>query len=450
MEVEVKMMKRITLVLVVVMGWSVISLAQGEEELLSLVYERPYPGQDITRSLKKAEQVEYFPLFLVEDDFSSEEVKTLGLKTRLKDEKKALAICYPKVVLVEKGEKGIGKSPEEELLFLDKFGQIKKTYKLKHGIEVEWSKNQKYLCLYDISDISENKRKVVILDANGNELWSYREAPLAGCEVSPNGDYVIEYPDCEYASSDELWLHSRQGKKKINLPSNLGPYVDICENGEYFAVSSGEYLILFDKKGNELWQREGNSPDQPYFLKNEFIGIASDDLRGDEWITYFWLYDIKGNLLWKNKAFVSIEAVYYAEEEGRVYVLSGWGYFFCFDIVSGKLVTKYSAKEAPPFISSHKFFEGKPNPATNPLCPNWGGIITNRDGSKIITFDCRKEEDYPERVELFDKELRRLEQKEYPDNYIKITNRWEPVIKFSKDNLLSIMTNDGLKVYEVK
>ncbi|MFH1563451.1 MAG: hypothetical protein ABIF11_08585 [Nitrospirota bacterium] len=123
------MRKRIFLGLVVVLVcvgyYSLVSFAQDKEEILSLVYQRPYPEMEKTKALK--EEVEYSPLFLEEAEFTAKEMPALS-KFMTKSKKQSVSICYPKVVLLKKGEEGIGKVPECELLFLDKFGKITKRY----------------------------------------------------------------------------------------------------------------------------------------------------------------------------------------------------------------------------------------------------------------------------------------------------------------------------------
>lgn len=444
-----KMFKRIFLglvMLVIVIISRLDVLAQDKEEILSLVYERPYPDVKVTRGLKATEEVEYTPLFLEEGEFSEKESKTLGLKANLKGKNKTVSICYPKVVIKETPKK-----EEKELLFLDKFGKVKKRYLLPDWVHIQWSENNKYLCVEKSTygDYREGTQRVkrTILDAEGNELWNYEDSPADDFYVSPTGDYVIEIPDCDYGRRDEMTIHYQRGKdKELILPSNITHYVDFSENGEYFCVTTGACLLLFDKHGNELWRRKGGGfgTEDPYFLKNEFIGAISSGIIGDENISDFYLYDIKGNLLWKNRVFLSIQDVYYLESEGKVYVLSGWGHFYLFDIKTGQLLAKYSDENAPTYKPASKGI-------SNPLAPKWRGIIVNPDLSKIITLAVRSAyyEGDTERVDIFNKNLKKLGQREYPDKYIKV-NFYEPVIKFSRDNLLAIMTKGGLEIYEVK
>ncbi|MEW6606898.1 MAG: hypothetical protein AB1414_05520 [bacterium] len=430
------MCKRIFLGLIIigVCGVSVLAQDKDKEDPLSLVYEQVYPEFEKTKDLK---EVEYTPLFLTEGKFSAQEVKTIGIKTNLKGEKKTLSMCYPKVVLKEVND-------EKELLFLDKLGKIIKRYPLEWE-DVFWSENKKYLCFY-------RDKKIVVIDSEGKELWSYKYLPISDIHVSPNGDYVIEEPDVDYGGYDEIEIHYQTGKhKKIELPpTGLPFYLDISENGEYFCVTIGAYLLLFDKYGKEMWRREGGfGREYCYFLKNEFIGAMNHQVIGDEEITYFNLFDIKGNLLWRNRVFSAVEDVCYLKDEGKVYVLSAWGHFFLFDVKNGKLLAKYSDENAPVF--KPPLFSGKGIWAPSPLAPNWRGIIINPNFDRIITHDLRKYyyKGETERVELFDKDLRKLGQKEYPRESIKI-NFLEPVIRFSNDNLLSIMTKEGLKTYEIK
>jgi len=435
------MFKRIFLGLVVVGIWSLSVFAQDKEEILSLVYERPYPDQEKARALR--EEVEYQPLFLVEGEFSQEEVKTLGMKTKIKGKKQSISMCYPKVILLKKGEQGIGKSPETELLFLDKFGKVGKRY-LIDSEDVFWSENNKYLCVY-------KDKKIIVLDAEGKELWSYKYSPIAGIEVSPSGDYVIEEPDVDWGGYGEMILrYQNNGYKKIDLNCILPFYIDFSEDGEYFCVTSGLHLILFDKYGKELWKKEeGFGREYPYFLKNKFIGAMANTVVGDEDITYFYLYDINGNLLWKNKVFLSVQDICYLEEEGRIYVLSDWGHFFCFDVKSGELLAKYSDKHAPTFFPSWKAVSsGKQKTPSDHFLSNWRGIFVKPDHSKVFTFAFPKGK--PNRLDSFDKNLKEMEQNELHIKDIKYSPQLNLIVKFSKDNLLSIMTKEGLKTYEVK
>ncbi|MDI6736008.1 MAG: hypothetical protein QME42_07435 [bacterium] len=448
------MFKRKFLGLVIVGICGLAAWAEGEEDLLSLIYERPYLEQKKARVLK--EPVEYNPLFLVEGEFSQTEAKTLGMKLKAtKEEKKTISMCYPKVILLKKGEQGIGKSPKQELLFLDKFGKEEKRVKMETDwADVFWSKNNKYLCVYAISKsrISKEKDKSTVFDANGNELWSFEGYPAAGYLVSPNGDYVIEMPDIDYGGGFCIVLHYANGKSKtIDLGDVVGSrpygyYWDISENGEYFAVIIDRYLILFNKEGEALWKREGAfGRELLFFLKNQFIGAVDSRDIGDENVTEFCLYDINGNLLWKNKVFMSVQDVYYIEEEGRIYVISGWGHIFCFDVKSGELLAKYSDENAPNVFYRNP--EKRPSNKSKKLLPNFRGIFITLDCSKIFTLACMK---VPQLC-FFEKGLKNLKEKKLSENPFELAGAGgDPIVKFSGSSYLTIMTKEGLRIYEVK
>jgi len=453
------MFKRIFLGLVVIGIWSLSAFAQDKEEILSLVYQRPYPEMEKTKALKG--KIEYTPLLLEEAEFTAEEIPALS-KFITKSKKQAVSMCYPKVMIKETEE--LKAKEKKELLFLDKLGNVEKRVVISDCASIRLSKNKKYLLVdvdsykagsdpYNPFDITIT---TAIFDVEGNKLWSFKDSP-SGMWVSPTAEYVITHPGIEWGCEDELNIRYKTGEhKEISLSDIIHqgstPYhLDISDNGEYFCVVSAGYLILFDKHGKVIWKKEnGFGAEPPYFLKNDFIGAISWERSGNELITYFYLYDINGNLLWKNKIFVSVEGVYFVEEERKIYIISGWGHFFLFDIKTGNLLAKYTDDNAGTFFSNLKGVLAR-------FAPHWRGIIPNSDFSRIIT-SASPEWESIERIEIFDKNLRKIGQKEYPvkrdkhgfvDGYIKryIGN---PTAKFSKDNLLSIMTKEGSDVYEIK
>ncbi len=50
---------------------------------------------------------------------------------------------------------------------------------------------------FSLSPTVYKDKKIIVLDAEGTELWSYKYFPITSILVSPSGDYVIEQSDHE-------------------------------------------------------------------------------------------------------------------------------------------------------------------------------------------------------------------------------------------------------------
>jgi hypothetical protein len=259
-----------------------------------------------------------------EAEMTVKEARKRGMKGL--EKRKAMEIVkvqYPKVVVLGKRVKyteDYEELHETSINFFDKNGKKKKEIFLQQSLPdrdygramVGISKNRKYLAIYTpvvttpielrgkITDWEESgyiKNDTVIMDTEGNKLWSVVLECSGNPHISSNGKYIVDI-DVGGELDGPSVIYNENGMVKEIWA--LGCFaVDFSKDGSWFAVITERRhdLIVFDEKGNELWKKRnfGEGWDS-----EKCLNISEDDIITiifgmNQDIKY--RFDKKGNLI---------------------------------------------------------------------------------------------------------------------------------------------------------
>lgn len=231
--------------------------------------------------------------------------------------------------------------------------------------KVSISVNQKKVVTREI----EKDAKEIFIDLNWQKGRKYRVEITLRSESSPlvtvcqapekPSALVLASLDLEDVDPHELWDYCY-----------IGGIVAISPTGDYLAVGSEKgYLRLLDMgKGRPLWSRrigEGRivamafSPDGRYLA----MGEQSRD-------AFLYLYDIKGQLLWKFKASADVGTIKPGQAKYHLPVVNS----LVFGSHDGKLRIYLVARHYLGFLNKHYCFRGKVyclDPKTGRIIWSW-------------------------------------------------------------------------------
>lgn len=181
---------------------------------------------------------------------------------------------------------------------------------------------------------------IYFFDLEGNLVWKYPlKGEVFGIDVSDDGEYVaaccLSNPDETYAGKGmlngkgdmEVFLFNKYGELQWKAPQQNYPWeVRISPNNKYVAVGeSGGDTYLYDIKGNLIWKKhdeEINRSGQIFFSADSskiFVGTEP----------YLFLFDIDGNLLWRTNigSFpYHTDGMYVSEDSTRIVTVSDFGF----------------------------------------------------------------------------------------------------------------------------
>ncbi|MCD6115172.1 PQQ-binding-like beta-propeller repeat protein [bacterium] len=153
-----------------------------------------------------------------------------------------------------------------------------------------------------------DNNEIILLDKEGNKVWSFKTKNdwIEGVAISEN-DYIAA------VSGYYIYLFSKDSNKPLwsfceicDVPQvTMAPFngVDISANGQYLAATLQTTLYFFEITSEKpLWQKslEANAIGVAVSENGEYIavGLGNTEGKGDKII----LFDKKGNLLWEYKA----------------------------------------------------------------------------------------------------------------------------------------------------
>jgi hypothetical protein len=203
-----------------------------------------------------------------------------GLEQRRADEK--IRVRYPKVVMVSDKEtiKKYKEALIESIKFFDSSGKLKKEIPVQKYIpkkrspgSVGISDNEKYLWINTPTkeDKGISRVSTVVFDSDGKRLWGF-EHNSASMYLSPNGEYIVGFPDLECGECPIL-VYNKNGKILEEIGKDDQSYdIAFSKDGSYFAVRvikidwemetnihinrQSADLLVIDDQGNELWRKE--------------------------------------------------------------------------------------------------------------------------------------------------------------------------------------------------
>lgn len=154
-----------------------------------------------------------------------------------------------------------------------------------------------------------DNNEIILLDKEGNELWTYPTGydAVADVAISKNGEYAAAVTTTtiylfSVESGELLWKFCKNCEElSISTANYQG--VAISENGDYIAGSVNGKLYFFEKDSNEsLWNKdiESNPIGIDMSDDGEYIaaGIANAGANGDK----IFFFNKEGEKLWEYKA----------------------------------------------------------------------------------------------------------------------------------------------------
>ncbi|MBU4446284.1 hypothetical protein KJ656_14580 [bacterium] len=345
---------------------------------------------------------------------------------KIKENVRSLAIdkntLKPKVYITDNG-----------MEFLDKKGEVKKKYLFKSkNTKIVKSRNGKYLGVTSILEMDKKggikESEFSMLDANGNVNWKIKHK-FWKYIPSPEGTYAIAMSDPEWGGAPIYLLNSKGEKKQISKEGAnraSGPHFAISNSGNIIAVNIKQLRenpqiclgVVMDKEGNELWRRESDKQSCGAVPGDNHIAtIAFDREVGKSVLS---MYDLKGNLLWKNDEFIG-SSIWLFSENSR--------YFFTncalYDMKTGRLLWKRDSI--------------------------YGDIFTTPN-FELIAIRSAKWENYQKKVDtlhIFSRAGKEILYQEFPVGYI-VFYESRPVVSFSDSGKeILISTSEGLEIFEI-
>ena len=134
------------------------------------------------------------------------------------------------------------------------------------------------------------KQKVIELDPEGKEVWSYECQGPWSAEKMANGNYLVaEYNSNRVTEVDGDGDIVRE--VKVNGPLNARP----LDNGNWLVSSySDQTVIEFDAEGEEVWKYKGSSMVADAVRTEDGLTLVSEYQRAT-------LVDERGDVVWEIK-----------------------------------------------------------------------------------------------------------------------------------------------------
>jgi len=155
---------------------------------------------------------------------------------------------------------------------------------------VDWSPSGKY-----IAAINHNRREVFVIDANTHDItWSSQLDPWT-CDVSwnPNGEYLA------VGTRDYLYLFDKDGEQLWRSERQL--FADVSHivwnhKGDKIAFRGGLdglNVVVYRRTGRKLWEyTTGLINSLDWSPDDQYLAVGSYN-------NYVYVFDYKGNLMWK-------------------------------------------------------------------------------------------------------------------------------------------------------
>lgn len=188
---------------------------------------------------------------------------------------------------------------------------------------------------------------VYVYDLAGKRIWNTPNiAPTRFPKLAPNGDYIIG------PSWAEILLVTKEGVLKSINPrqdrkrSLMRIFFAISGDSQFWGINFGEpyadesvQLVVYDANANELFRKVMEPMALAYGLEISNNGEMIGAVAPEKGKNYFYLFDNKGNLLWKaggiSKATLLIV---FSPADDYVLIASSGGVLKCFDTATGEAV----------------------------------------------------------------------------------------------------------------
>jgi len=240
-------------------------------------------------------------------------------------------IIFPKAVITEKS-----------IRFLDEEGKTKNKYETQRIPKVQKSKNEKFISITEATEFSPSrgwptKIKTKIFSSDGTFLWEKElQTDEFGEEIlpSPSGDYAA-LTNSMYADEFKI-LYPNMNDKKVVTPmppeSVLEVRVFFSNKGDVFISKirgrENEYLIMYDKNGNEIWRKPFEalginsigeivfSPDDSLIAISGGLGEPYYEEGISKWKgeDYLILLNQRGDIIWKVSRHDGIDTIRFSND----------------------------------------------------------------------------------------------------------------------------------------
>ncbi|MGQ9535484.1 MAG: hypothetical protein ACUVTF_09710 [bacterium] len=202
------------------------------------------------------------------------------------------------------------------------------------------------------SEEKVRESKAFIYDLSGKLLWKTENiAPNYFTHLAPNGEYFIG------GTIENIIWGDKNGEIKtlINDPNEIyNGYSAFTEDSRFWALSLGQIgkpvqLIVFDSKGNELWRKiiehDGLAGQVAISRNGRFVSVI--DPEGGRFSPRFcFMFDINGNLLWKEQVEPTDYRISFSPNEDYILLCNDRGHIYLFELTDGNLKWNYKIPDS--------------------------------------------------------------------------------------------------------
>jgi len=301
-----------------------------------------------------------------EVEMTVEQARKIGRNYCGLNDKQKIKLLYPKIIVTK-----------SNIQFCDLLGNPKRLISRKARIKgkeaytsVVISDNGKFVGMVK-SVFQENIGLTAILtiyDNEGKLCWSTDISKVGMCSggpyISPNGEYVVADGDASYDYCD-YWpsIYDKDGLRAELFPEATSPAYECWINdqiaftpdGSKFVVIKTNHhaknadLILFTSDGKKIWEKTiGNGGCGWRSVKISKSGryiilCVSKGIKGKVSLL---LFDINGNLIWKNDDIkVGTPDFMFSEDEKSLVYINGWGLLYFMNLANGKVLWQIDKTE---------------------------------------------------------------------------------------------------------
>jgi hypothetical protein len=269
----------------------------------------------------------------------------------------------PKLLKEKKFDKKIKKwagnvvVTEDNIVFLDKDGNVKKTKKIPEQTAVHLSKRGKKIgqaTYYGVTEKGASSMKFKMMDEEGNVLWETDK--LFGSEriLDAEGDVVVELECSEGGCGRAVIFHDRQNPVGMNVIPDVNEESEIAggypsEDGNYLVVrymtrQKPDELVLFDVlEKKPLWIKQfesrtirdiGVSAKGNYVIVRTYISASKE--------SFIYIFDKYSRLILTHKPdHIGNFSFDSDNDEKHIVAASNSGELYLFDMDLKKLLWKY-------------------------------------------------------------------------------------------------------------
>ncbi|MBU4257561.1 hypothetical protein KKC04_04085, partial [Patescibacteria group bacterium] len=154
-----------------------------------------------------------------------------------------------------------------------------------------------------------DNNQVILLDKEGNEIWTYDTGydQIEGVSISKDGNYVAVVTNhyvylFSKESNDPLWKFCMDCAVPEIISTNMAG-VAISADGQFIATDLQNKLYFFNRESNDpLWIKDTESSALGIDMSDDgsliALGVANLNGKGDKIL----VYDKEGNKLWEYRA----------------------------------------------------------------------------------------------------------------------------------------------------